>query len=64
MYIARDKNSDLYLFTDLPHRGLECWWASSGIDGTYLRLDKSLYPEVSWDTEPLAAELTVAMPSR
>jgi len=62
MYVARDKNNDLYLFAELPHRGLECWWAPSGIDGTYLRLDKSLYPEVSWETEPLAAKLTVDTP--
>lgn len=59
MYLARDKNNDLYLFYDHPHRGTECWWAESGIDGTYLKMDKSLYPEVTWDTEPLAVALVV-----
>jgi hypothetical protein len=57
MFIARDLNKDLYLFSELPLRGKECWWAPSGLDGTYLRLEKSLYPEVSWDTEPLKVEL-------
>lgn len=59
MYLARDKNNDLYLFYDRPHRGTECWWAESGIDGTYLKMEKSLYPEVTWDTEPLAVALVV-----
>jgi hypothetical protein len=59
MYLARDKNNDLYLFDKLPIKGSECWWAESGVDGTYLRLDKSLYPEITWDSEPVPAELTV-----
>lgn len=63
MYIARDLNKDLYLFSELPHRGKECWWAPSGLDGTYLRLEKSLYPEVTWDSEPLEAELATVAPS-
>jgi hypothetical protein len=57
MYIARDKNNDLYLFSELPNRGSECWWAPSGVDGTYLRLDKSLFPDVTWNTEPQKATL-------
>ncbi len=59
MYLARDKNQDLYLFNELPHRGNECWWAESGVDGTYLKLDKKLYPEVTWDSEPLPARLVL-----
>jgi len=62
MYIARDKNNDLYLFNELPRRGSECWWAPSGVDGTYLRLDKSLYPELTWDSEPLKVEISAVMP--
>ena len=57
MYLARDKNDDLYLFNELPNRGTECWWATSGVDGTYLRLDKSLYPEVTWESGPLAVTI-------
>ena len=63
MYIARDKNDDLYLFNELPRRGNECWWASKEVDGTYLRLNKSLYPEVTWDSEPLGAEIVLVKPS-
>ena len=60
MYLARDKNGDLYLFSERPRRGSECWWAESGVDGTYLKLDKSLHPELSWDSDPLPASLVVA----
>lgn len=59
MYLARDQNGDLYLFYERPRRGNECWWAESGVDGTYLKLDKSLYPEVTWDSEPLPADLVI-----
>ena len=62
MYIARDKNNDLYLFNELPGRGNECWWAPSGVDGTYLRLDKSLFPEVTWDSGLLKVEIEVPKP--
>lgn len=63
MYVARDKNNDLYLFSELPYRGKECWWAPSGLDGTYLRLEKSLFPEVLWDSEPVRVELAAAKPA-
>ncbi|MBW2505239.1 MAG: hypothetical protein JRE16_11830 [Deltaproteobacteria bacterium] len=53
MYLARDKNKDLYLFSSKPHRGRDCWWAETGVDGTYLKIEKSLYPEVTWESEPL-----------
>ena len=63
MYLARDKNNDLYLFNNLPERGSECWWASMGVDGTYLRLDKALYPDVTWDSGPLPVSITVVNPT-
>jgi hypothetical protein len=62
MFIARDKNNDLYLFAELPWRGNECWWSESGLDGTYLLLNKSLYPEVTWDSEPLPVRLELQNP--
>ena len=62
MFIARDKNLELYLFAELPLRGMECWWAESAVDGTYLKLDKSLYPEVAWESEPLMVRLEIDRP--
>jgi hypothetical protein len=58
MFIARDKDTHLYLFNELPVKGSECWWAESGIDGTYLRLEDSRYPEVTWESEPLHVAIT------
>ena len=58
MFLARDKNNDLYLFNELTQRGSECWWAETGIDGTYLRLENSLFAEVTWDGEPVPAALS------
>ncbi|GFE56330.1 hypothetical protein [Geobacter sp. AOG1] len=60
MFLARDKDKHLYLFDKLPVRGTECWWAETGVDGTYLRLDDSLYPEVTWESDPLAVVLSTA----
>jgi hypothetical protein len=62
MFIARDKNKELYLFAELPLKGGECWWAESSVDGSYLKLDKSLYPEVTWDSDPLAVRLELEHP--
>ena len=59
MYLARDQNGDLFLFYERPRRGNECWWAENGVDGTYLKLDRSLYPQVTWDSEPLPVTLVV-----
>lgn len=59
MFLARDQNNDLYLFVERPKRGNECWWAESSLDGSYLKMDKSLYPEVTWDSEPLQVSLVV-----
>ena len=60
MYLARDKNGDLYLFNDIPQRGKECWWAEKGVDGTYLRIEESHFPEVTWETEPVQVVCTVS----
>ena len=60
MFLARDKDNHLYLFNELPRKGSECWWAESGLDGAYLRLDDSLYPEVTWESEPFLVSLVAA----
>jgi len=33
--------------------------AESGVDGTFLKIEKSFYPEGTWDSEPLAVSLVV-----
>jgi hypothetical protein len=63
MYLARDKDNQLYLFNELPQRGNECWWAETGVDGTYLKLDVVLYPEVTWESEPLPVTISAVSTS-
>jgi hypothetical protein len=63
MYLARDKNNDLYLFDKTPLRGKECWWAESGVDGTYLRLSNTRFTEVTWESEPVPVVLSVVADS-
>lgn len=59
MYLARDKNGELYLFNEIPRRGTDCWWAEKEVDGTYLKLDSGLYPHISWETEPVFVSIPV-----
>lgn len=58
LFLARDKDNHLYLFNEFPRRGTECWWAESGLDGTYLRLDDSLYSDITWDSDPVPVSIT------
>lgn len=59
MYIARDRNGDLYLFQTCPKKNEEHgYWQSESKLTDGVSLDPSLFPEVSWeDEEPTEAEL-------
>jgi len=64
MFLARDKDHHLYLFNEHPRKGSECWWAESDLDGTYLRLDDSLYPKITWDSDPVPVSLAISATDR
>ena len=52
MWIARDKNGELYLFSKKPSKREESWLMSRGTI-TVLQLPSELFPEVKWsDEEP------------
>lgn len=57
MYVARDKDGDLYLYKDHPIKCSESWQPSkTSNDG--IKLYPSLFPEVKWeDEEPTEVEL-------
>lgn len=68
MYIARDKDGTLNLFMSKPRRGwkwtdyrrttkTEHWVRDYKGDCQVIKLDSSLYPEISWDDEPLEVTL-------
>lgn len=58
MYVARDKGGDLYLFQTRPRKSDKLnIWIEECIYKT-IKLDSSLFPEVSWeDEEPTEVEL-------
>jgi len=56
MFVARDKNGALNLFSDKPKRCAEIWWG----DGLrMLRLDNKLkaFKKLKWESVPLEVEL-------
>ena len=48
MWIARDKDEELYLFSEKPSKREEFWLMSRG---TVIQLPSELFPEVKWEDE-------------
>ena len=58
MYVARDKDGDLYLYKKQPVKYSESWQLCSDNPYDFYKLDSSLFPEVKWeDEEPTEVEL-------
>lgn len=58
MYIARDKDGDLYLYKKQPMKYSESWQLCSDNPHDFYKLDSSLFPEVKWeDEEPTEVKL-------
>lgn len=59
MYVARDKDGQLWLFTYKPRRSTDAWHYAEGDDGygDIMELNPELYPEVTWDSEPIEVTL-------
>lgn len=58
MYVARDKNKSLWLFVDKPKRSQNNdWWRTSSQDDECLEINGDLFPDLSWEDEPLEVEL-------
>lgn len=58
LWIARDKDGDLYLYTRKPEKVEEYWtveWPHA-----YYQFNTDLFPEVKWeDDEPTEVELKI-----
>ena len=50
MWIARDKDEELYLFSEKPSKREEFWLMSSATT-TVIQLSSELFPEVKWEDE-------------
>ena len=62
MWVARDKDYDLSLFTYLPKRCKDyggSWEAADCEDSEYCGLNKKLFPELKWEDEPLEVCLCI-----
>ena len=58
MWLARDKNDDLYLFIDGKPEKVENLWLN--VDGDFIQIDSRLFPEVQWsDEEPTKVKLVI-----
>ena len=50
MWIARDKNGELYLFSEKPSKREDFWMMNSATT-TVIQLPSELFPEVKWEDE-------------
>lgn len=57
MYVARDRNGDLYLYMEKPIKGNR-YWLPKYNDNEFLKIHCRLFPIVNWeDEEPTEVEL-------
>lgn len=63
MWVARDKDECLWLFIDKPIRSQKNdWWEvdtqnSLLRDDDCLQIDEELFPDLSWEDEPIEVDL-------
>ena len=57
MWIARDKDGELYLYDAYPKKNSEFFGCQFGY--TSMLLDKRMCPEVTWENSPVKAELNL-----
>ena len=59
LYVERDKNGMLYLYTDEVIKRDDCWTCSYP-DEKMVEIDNKLFPNVKWeDNEPTEVELII-----
>lgn len=56
-WVARDSNSDLFIYNDKPKRDTR--WDSVEIwnGETYIELDSNLFPDLTWESDPEPVEI-------
>jgi hypothetical protein len=66
MWIARDKDGQLTLFTNKPHRCTDVGWDNESWDVVSMDeftdmmiLNPTLFPNLTWKNEPIEVELTL-----
>ena len=64
-WIARDKTYDLHFFSEKPQRNISndrFGWDNVWVGKKLLVLDCDLCPELTWEDEPIKAEIIVNVP--
>lgn len=57
LWIARDENGALYLFTERPTKGNFYWDSDTDF---FVRLNGKLFPEIKWtDPEPTKVQIKI-----
>ena len=60
LWVARDRDGKLILFTDEPIKDESMGvWDNFSPDGSIVLADKSMFPEVTWETEPKKVKMTL-----
>ena len=57
MWVARDKDGELYLYDAYPKRGSEFFGSQFGYNS--MVLDESMFPEVTWENSPWKVDLNL-----
>jgi len=57
-WVARDEDGELFLYIESPKREYGDWetpsiWASE----TFAQLDSTLFPDLTWESDPLQVEI-------
>lgn len=60
LWVARDRDGKLVLFTDEPIKDEAMGvWDNFSPDGSIVLSDKSMFPEVTWESEPKKIKMTL-----
>lgn len=60
VWLARDKNGDLFVYSSAPFKG-ECIWSPQSTNINTMELKSDKFPTVKWeDDEPIEAYITLA----
>ena len=67
MWVARDKDGQLTLYSDKPHRCMEVGWNNESwdivsVDNPFtdmMVLNSNMFSDLTWEDEPIEVELVI-----
>lgn len=57
MWVARNKDGTLNFFSKVPDRLGVSWCVGDNVSTYHCKLDSTLFPELTWNNEPIEIEL-------